>query len=36
MSPAKAKEQPIALVRSGPSGGIMASSGVGRASASAT
>jgi N-methylhydantoinase A len=29
MSPAKAKEQPIALVRSGPSGGIMATSGVG-------
>lgn len=30
MSPAKAKEQPIALVRSGPSGGIMASSAIGR------
>jgi N-methylhydantoinase A len=30
MSPAKAKEQPIALVRSGPSGGIMATSGLGR------
>jgi N-methylhydantoinase A len=30
MSPAKAKEQPVALVRSGPSGGIMASSSLGR------
>ena len=30
MSPAKAKEQPIALVRSGPSGGIMASGTLGR------
>ncbi|MFN0156312.1 MAG: hydantoinase/oxoprolinase family protein [Gaiella sp.] len=30
MSPAKAKEQPVSLVRSGPSGGIMASSAIGR------
>jgi N-methylhydantoinase A len=30
MSPAKAKEQPVSLVRSGPSGGIMASSTLGR------
>ena len=30
MSPAKAKDQPVSLVRSGPSGGIMASSAVGK------
>src|SRR5687767_15104017 len=30
MSPQKAREQPVALVRSGPSGGIMASSALGR------
>jgi N-methylhydantoinase A len=30
MSSAKAREQPVALVRSGPSGGIMASSALGR------
>jgi len=30
MTPAKAKEQPVALVRSGPSGGIMASASLGR------
>ncbi len=31
MTPAKAKEQPVALVRSGPSGGIMASASAGAA-----